>query len=414
MIPLSKLEEVVVDQLKNFKDRDLGMARDIDFNKYKKTKQITVVSGVRRSGKSTLLRQFAEKFNNEFYYLNFDDERLVDFSLEDFEVLMTAFQKMYPSKTIFLDEIQNIERWERFARRLYEENYKIFITGSNAKLLSSKLTTHLTGRYFKIELYPFSFKEFLSFKKVDWKKKGTDIRVKILKNFEEYLKKGGFPEYVKYRDSEFVKRIYEDVIYKDILTRFNIREVKSFRELAGFLFSNFTREISYNSLKNILGFKSAASVKNYIGFLESSFLIFELYKYDYSLKKQFVSNKKVYVIDNGMKNAVAFSFSEDRGKMLENAAFLELKRRGREIYYFKGKRECDFVVKEKNKITLSIQVTNNLNKGNQKRELNGLLEAMKEFKLKKSLILTGDQEYTIKKDGYVIEVAPLWKWMLED
>ena len=413
MMNLSKLEEVATDQLNNFKSKDIGVIRDVDFEKYLKTKQITVISGIRRCGKSTLLAQFSKKFKN-FYYLNFDDERLIDFNVGDFDNLMTAWQKKYSSKTIFLDEIQNVENWERFVRRIYEEGYKIFATGSNAKLLSSELATRLSGRYFKIELYPFSFKEFLNFKKIDYRKKDTGSKVKVLKSFDYYLKNGGFPEFVRYKDSEFLKRIYEDVLYKDLLIRFNIREVKAFKQLADFLFANFTKEISYNSLKNTLGFKSVTSVKNYIEFIQESFLVFELYKYDYSLKKQYVSDKKIYIIDNGIRKVIAFSFSADSGKLLENLVFLELKRRGQEVYYFKDKKECDFAVREKNKIKIVMQVTDNLNDGNRERELSGLLAAMEKFKLKEGLILTKDQEDIIKNGKLVINVVPVWKWLLSE
>ena len=413
MMNLSKLEAVAADQLNNFKSKDIGVIRNVDSEKHLKTKQITVISGIRRCGKSTLLAQFSKEFKN-FYYLNFDDERLIDFNVGDFDSLMVAWQKEYSAKTIFLDEIQNVENWEWFVRRIYEEGYKVFITGSNAKLLSSELATRLSGRYFKIELYPFSFKEFLNYKKIDYHKKDTKSKIKVLKNFDYYLKNGGFPEFIQSKDSEFLKRIYEDVLYKDLLIRFNIREVKAFRQLADFLFTNFTKEISYNSLKNVLGFKSVTSVKNYVEFIQESFLVFELYKYDYSLKKQYVSDKKIYIIDNGIRNVIAFSFSADRGKLLENLVFLELKRRGEEIYYFKDKKECDFIVREKNKIKAVIQVTDNLNDGDKDRELSGLLAAMEKFKLKEGLILTKDQEDEIKSGKSIINIVPVWKWLLEE
>lgn len=412
MMDFSLLEEVAVDQLENFKKKETGIPRDVDFEKYLKTSQITAISGVRRSGKSTLLKQFSERCKN-YYYLNFDDERLVSFDVEDFQNLMVVFQKLYSSKTIFLDEIQNIENWERFTRRIYDEGYKIFITGSNANLLSSELTTHLTGRYFKLELFPFSFKEFLKYKGVDWKKKGTKTKSNILRSFDEYLNGGGFPEFVKYKDQEYLKRIYEDILYKDILTRFGIREVKAFRELAGYLFSNFTKETSYNRLKNSLGFKSVASVKNYIEFMQESYLIFELYKYDYSLKKQFVSDKKIYAVDNGLRNNVAFRFSKDRGRLLENLVFLEIIRKGCEVYYYKGKKECDFLTKKGLKINEAIQVTEGLSDREiEKRETEGLFESMEKFKLKKGLIITKNRQGEKKVNGRKIKIVPCWKWLL--
>jgi len=412
MISLAVLEDIIEDQLARFRAKETGIPREIDFQKYIKTKQITAIAGIRRGGKSTLLLQFSKKYRS-FYYINFDDERLIDFTVKDFDNLMLAFQKKYEAKAIFLDEIQNIDKWERFARRLYEEGYKIFLTGSNAKLLSSELATHLTGRYFKIELYPFSFREFLTAKSIDYQKKGSETRAAVLREFDAYEAGGGFPEYVKYDDPEFVQRIYEDVLYRDLLTRFGIRDVKAFKHLAKFLFSNISKEISYNGLKNTLGFKSVMSVKNYIEYMEQSYLVIELYKYDFSLKKQLVSGRKIYAIDNGMRNTIAYFTSQDEGRLLENLVFLELKRRGREIYYFKNKRECDFIVREKSAITEAIQVTAHFNINNREREVDGLLEAMDAFALKKGLILTQDAEDLLKIDSKNIIVKPIYKWLLE-
>lgn len=414
MINSNFLEQVILDQADTFKRKDSGITRDIDFEKHLKTAQITVISGIRRSGKSTLLKQFSQYYPS-FYYLNFDDERLVDFSVSDFQTLMITFQKLYPAKVIFLDEIQNVPKWERFVRRIFEEGYKIFLTGSNAKLLSSELATHLTGRYLKLELYPFSFKEFLSFQKITPEKITSEKKAAILKSLDKFLQDGGFPEYVKTQNKEALAQIFEDIIYRDLLSRFKIRETKNFKLLVNYVFSNFTGEISYNSIKNILDFKSATTVKNYVDFVRESYLAFELFKYDHSLKKQYVSNKKVYVIDNGLRNAVAFSISPDSGKLLENAVFLELARRGKEIFYYREKKECDFLVRAGMKVTEAIQVTKALDGAKtEKREIEGLSEAMEKFKLKTGLIITQEQEEEERKiDGKSIKIVPIWKWLLE-
>ena len=163
-----------------------------------------------------------------------------------------------------------------------------------------------------------------------------------------------------------------------------------------------------------MGYKSPVSVRKHVGFMTEAYLVFELMKYDYSLKKQFISDKKIFVIDNGLRNEIAFSVSEDKGRLLENLVFIELKRRGHEIYYFKNKKECDFLIKEKNKITAAIQVTTYLGDENQEREINGLSEALEASHLKKGLILTINQEKTIKQNGIIIEIKPLWKWLIEN
>lgn len=406
------LEDVAIEQKRLFDNGAIGLKRQINFSRYIKNDQVIVISGVRRSGKSTLLRQFATKLGN-YQYINFDDERLSKFRLTDFNNLLMIWGKNKQPKNILMDEIQNIPEWERFVRRIHDEGYKVFITGSNSKLLASELATHLTGRYFKIELYPFSFSEYLQFHKIPY----TGILIteeisKVLKSFDNYLRDGGMPEFLKYHNVEFLKRTYEDILYRDIVNRFNIREIKSFKTLSYYLLSNFTKETSYNSLSAILDIKSVNTVRQYVSFLEESYLFFELFKYDYSLKKQYVSNKKIYTVDNGIRNHVAFYFSDDKGRLLENLVFLDLKRRDLEIYFHKDKKECDFLVLDRGKVVEAIQVTMTLTPENEERETAGLVEALERYKLKKGIIITQDQERKIKFENHIIDVVPAWKWLL--
>ncbi len=407
------LEEVYLDQKEHIKTKDLGILREINLNKVITTKQIVVITGIRRSGKSTLFLHLMKHFDN-YYYLNFDDERLINFKVSDFQELMLIFKKHSKSKTIFFDEIQNIPNWERFIRRIFDEDYKIFITGSNAKLLSSELTTHLTGRYIKIELYPFSFKEILNYKKINYKNLTSNNKANIFSLFDDYIEKGGFPEYIKYNDDEFLKRVYDDIIYKDLIVRFGIRNIKQFKNLSQYLFTNLTGELSYNSLKNTLQIKSSNTVQEYINYLEECWLIFEIYKYDFSLKKQFISSKKIYNIDTGIRNKIAFRFSNDLGKLLENIVFIELKRRQKEIYFFKSKnnKEIDFLYYEKGYYNL-IQVTFSIDDFNtKKRELNAFIDANKELQKTKNLLLTYNTDEKITHKNIDINVLPIWKWLL--
>jgi len=409
---VNNLDNIILDQQELFESKKDWIKRDIDFNKYIKTSHITLISGIRRSGKSTLLRQFADHYK-DYHYVNFDDERLINFTVHDFADLMLYLLKKSSSKTIFFDEIQNIDNWERFIRRIHDEEYKIFITGSNARLLSSELGTHLTGRYLKIELFPFSFQEYLLYNNITYNRMTTSIKASILKYFDSYLKYGGMPEYLKYGDEEFLSRTYEDIIYRDIISRYKLREVKQFRQLSHYLLSNFTSRINYNKIKQILGIKSPVSVKNYIAYLEDSYLAFELYKYDYSLKQQYVREKKIYAIDNGIRNAIAFRFSSDKGKLLENVAFIELKRRSYQLYMHRNTNECDFIIEQKNKITSAIQVCYELNEQNKNREIKGAISAMEQYTLNKAFILTYNQTGTeILNNNSKIEIIPLWKWLL--
>ena len=407
------IETLVLDQRELLERKEKGLTRNVDFNKLISTKQIAVISGIRRSGKSTLLLQLMEEYV-EFSYMNFDDERLLNFDVSDFQTLLSVFSKFTKSKVVFFDEIQNIEGWERFVRRIFDEDYKIFITGSNAKLLSSELATHLTGRYIKIELFPFSFGEFLSYRNVNYNKLSSSIRSEIMALFDYYLLKGGFPEMIKYDDDEFLMRVYEDILYKDLIVRYKIKNIKQFKNLSQYLFANFTNGISYNSLKSALNIKSATTVQEYISFLEESYLIFELYKYDYSLKKQFISNKKVFVIDNGIRNKVALMFSADKGKFLENLVFIELKRRKKKFYFYKTKKnlEIDFLYHENKEFHL-LQISYGLDDlRTRDREIRAIVDAARELSHTKNLVLTYEEEATLIEKGVEITILPVWKWLL--
>jgi len=401
MITASQLEELVHTQKETFLAKDPGIPRTIDTAGITKTSAIIVITGIRRCGKSTLLRQLSERYD-DFLYINFDDDRLMDFTVADFPSLMLVFEKTLPgTKTLFIDEIQNVAGWERFIRRIHDEGYKVFLTGSNANLLSQELGTRLTGRYTAITLFPFSFKEVLQFRSISTDRITAKSRAAILAEFDRYLAGGGFPDYLKSEDPEYLKRIYDDILYRDIVSRFGIREVKGFRQLARYLITNTANPATYNALKNTLGFKSVVSVRDYVGFLD-----------DFSLKKQYVSDKKLYCIDTGLRNAVAFRFSDDKGRLLENLVLIELLRRNKSVYFFKNPKECDFVIEDRGKITSAIQVCYELTRENRDRELGGLLGAMQVHGLTVGLILTYLREETITGDGFTIQVMPAWKWLI--
>jgi len=413
MISEPQLEELVLSQKESFLSRDPGIPREIVTERFRMTDQIVVITGIRRCGKSTLMRQLSAQYSN-FLYINFDDDRLMDFSLPDFPALMLLFEKTSPGvKVLFIDEIQNVAGWERFIRRIHDEGYKVFLTGSNANLLSAELGTRLTGRYTTITLYPFSFRECLRFRSIGTGRITAKKKAAVLAEFDRYLAGGGFPEYLKYGDPEYLKRIYDDILFRDIISRFGIREVKGFRQLAHYLFTNTANAATYNALKNLLGFRSVVSVRDYIGFLEEAYLIFECFRYDFSLKKQYVNEKKLYCIDTGMRNAVAFRFSDDKGRMLENLVYIELLRRGKSVYFFRNPKECDFITEERGTVTGAIQVCFELSRENRDRELAGLAGAMNIHGLTEGIILTYNQEETIIRGNASIRVLPVWRWLIE-
>lgn len=419
----SLLKEIILEQEKERKDLDLGIKRTaLDFvSKQIPLPHAVIISGIRRCGKSTLLNQAINNFYKQsVYYLNFEDERLIDFEVADFNSLYEVFLELYGERKVFcFDEIQNAPQWEVFVRRMQNKGYKFFITGSNASLLSKELGTKLTGRCVSIELYPFSFMEYLSFKGYELQKNAlsyTTERATIKKHFSEYLKHGGMPEYLKYKDSTLLKRVYEDILYRDIVARYDIRQVKALRELGLYLLSNIGGLFSYNNLAKMLGLGSMNTIKSYADYLENSFLVSLVNRFSYSLKQQLVANKKICCIDNGLAESIAFQFSKNKGKFLENLVFLELRRRHPETYYYKtaNSLEVDFLTRDGEKDISLIQVADNLeNEKTRKREIDALAYAMDELKIKKALILTEDTEEEIKLKGKVILAQPVYKWLLE-
>ena len=360
-----------------------------------------IISGVRRCGKSTLLRQMVQK-SKTFYYFNFEDPGAVSFELADFNTLNDIFREEYgESDYYFFDEIQNVEKWELFVRAMLDKGKHFVITGSNASLLSRELGTRLTGRHLSYELFTFSFNEFL---KLVGKKANIG-------SFQEYFTLGGFPQYLKTGRAEALQDLFNDIINRDISIRHGIRNLKSLREMAVYLITNVGKEFSYNSLKRMFGLGSVNSVISFVSYFEDSYMLFTLPKFDYSIKKQIISPKKVYSIDNGFSLVNSASFSEDRGKMLENMVFLNLRKNHKSIFYFQEKGECDFIIKKGTKITHAIQVCYTLTEQNKTREVDGLIEAMEKFKLDEGVIFTYDQEDSFIIKNKVIKVIPMWKWL---
>lgn len=379
--------------------------------------RVLILTGIRRCGKSTLLKQIMQT-KTQYCYVNFEDERLLTFPAEEFETLNEVLIEMYgPPDIYFFDEIQNIVRFETFVRRLQDEGKKIVITGSNASLLSREFGTRLTGRYKLFEIYPFSFAEFLSLEKIIVRKDSMYIpeeRVTLITSFAKYVENGGMPEYLLHHDPEYIKTLYDNILYRDIIARYSIRRQRLIRELVGILISNISLPFTYNSLKKTLGLTNAITVKEYITYLNSAYLFFELLRFDYSVKKQLNSPRKCYCIDTAFGVLGGFSFSPNKGRLLENIVFIELLRRSAEVYYYQDKHECDFIMKEGPTITGAFQVCFELNNENREREIGGILAATEYFGLEKGFILTNDQEDLLIMGEVRIIIMPVWRWLLED
>ena len=356
-----------------------------------------IISGIRRCGKSTFLLQLMRKIRNA-YYFNFEDPRTVNFELPDFEKLDSVFHEEFgESDHYFFDEIQNVQGWERFVRKMQDAGKKFIITGSNSSLMSMELGTKLTGRHVNFELFPFSFMEMLEFTSQE----------RTLAAFNEYFLNGGFPEFLKYKKQEILHQLFTDILVRDIVARYNLRDSKVLKELAVYLYTNAAKEFSYNKLKQYFNLGSTNTVISYISYLEDSYLLFTIPKFDYSFKKQIVNPKKVYTIDTGLTRAISASFSADKGRVLENLIFLNLRKVYNDIFYFKEEKECDFLIRDRGKIINAIQVCYRMDTDNKEREISGLQAAMKKFNLKRGTIVTFDQE---DKFGN-IRVLPAWKYI---
>ena len=403
MITKETLKEVIILQRRFLDTIEQGTAREKGSSIKLEESFALIITGIRRSGKSTFLNQILRK-QKKGYYINFEDPRLEGFEFSDFNKIEAVMKEIYGEGGIyFFDEIQNIEKWEKFIRYLIDKKEIILITGSNASLLSKELGTKLTGRHLQIELFPFSFGEFLSMKK----------QKHSIKLFGDYLYKGGFPEYLKKENPAILHELLYDIVAKDIAVRFGIKNTNVLNKLLVYLISNVGKEFSYNSIKKMFYIKSVQSVIDYISYFENAYLIFTIPSFSYSYKQQQVNPKKIYSIDNGFSFNNSVSFSKDKGKMLENLVFLELRQKFREIFYFKKINECDFIVKQKEKIIYAIQVCFDLNEENKSREINGLLTGLKEFNLKEGLILTYNQKDSFLIDGKRIIVKPVCEWLLE-
>ncbi len=423
MVSKELLKEVLLEQRRKVeftKEEDFIIREKLsEIKKFSNIKHSIIITGVRRCGKSVFLSQIIDEFFRQYYFVNFEDERLADFDLKDFnELYQTAIELFGKSKTFFLDEVQNISGWERWIRRMYDDGFKFFITGSNARLLSKELATLLTGRHLQISIFPFSFREFLKFRKFDLDKKDiyiTERRSLIIKYFSEYLKKGGFPDYLKYDKIEILQEYFNDIIQRDIVERYKVANIGKLKELARYLMTNSGNLMTYNQIKKLTEIGSINTVIKYFSYLENAYLLFRVPYFSYSLKKQIANPFKVFAIDPGIRNAISFRFSQDLGRIYETVVAIELKRKNKEIYYWKNPEhyEVDFIVKQGMKVKQIMQVCYDIDEHNtMKREIKALLKASKEIKCKNLLVITESREGQEQIGNEKIKFLPLWKWLL--
>ena len=380
-----------------------------------------IVIGVRRSGKSTICHKILKQQNIRYAYKNFDDERLHQLKAEDLNTLLEALYIVYGDfNYLFLDEIQNIEEWFLFVNRLLRQNMRLFITGSNAKLLSSELSTHLTGRYNQIELYPFSFAEYCQFRQIDTtdlSTKGTAFKKAA---FEEYMYKGGFPELFNIRQTRsYIQSLFTSIIRRDIQQRFNIRYIEALHQLANHLLDHFGQEIVYSELAKLFGFGSEHTVENYTSYLKQAYLLVGIHKFSFKSKER-IRNEKIYAIDPAfISEREDTIIGKNLGWRLENIVYIELLRRTRpqfeDVFYYRTSQyEIDFVVCQGNKVKKLIQVSLDISAEKTfKREITALQKGAAALKCNDLTLLTLSDTRPLNSETPSIRIIPVIDWLLE-
>lgn len=397
------------------------------------TGKIVTLVGVRRGGKTSYLFNLMEGLlargvpMRSLLYINFEDERL-DLKMGELDLLLQAYQELYPDTHmgecyLFFDEIQNIVGWDKFVRRVYDTSTKnIFITGSNARFLSSDIATSLRGRTISYEVFPLSFREYLSFKGIAVDVHSSQSIAHINHHLSDYLVRGGFPEVIDFDEglrNRVLQEYFTVMIYRDLLERYKIRNIPALKFFLKRIIASATKQVSVNNIYNELkssGFKIGKNqLYDNLEACVNIYLARILRKHTASLVDRELGEKKIYAIDNGLLNALDYKFSSDTGKALEQAVFLELKRREKNIYFFKDRSECDFVVKRNLDVMEAIQVAATIvEEKTRKREIRGLIDCCKRFGLQEGFIITLDAMEEFEVDGIKVMVIPLYHWLLSD
>ena len=422
------VDKRIIEQVLSEQYEELLLLRDVELFTRKEESQVEmdsnmaqVVIGVRRSGKSTLCYNVLKSSNEKFAYVNFDDERFENLQTSDLNTVLEILYKIYGDfKYLFLDEIQNIDGWHLFVNRLLRQRMHIIVTGSNAKLLSGELATHLTGRNDLIELFPFSFAEWCQCKNVDVKSMTTKAEASRRAAFDEYLKQGGFPELVyKENKTRYVGNLVNNIIKRDIEQRHNIKYVEAFEQLAHHIMNIAPVTIVESELASVIGLKSNHTINNYINFLKEAYLLLGVKRFS-NKSRQRVRAEKVYPVDVSLMDSRPDAFAGDNvGWRLETIVYIELLRRNRpinrDVYYYKSTAgyEADFVVCRNNVVEEIYQVSYDISKDKtRKRELRGLLTASKETRCENLYLITDYHQEETTIENKTIHIIPAYHWLL--
>lgn len=424
----TNMKEVLKKIITDFIERELPEIKERETDIPVDSGKVVSIVGARRTGKTFLLYNKIKDLRksiplDRIVYFNFEDDRIFPATLETMNLFLESYYELFPnnkSKKVyfFFDEIQEIDKWELFIRRIYDnENCSIFITGSSSKLLIKEISSALRGRSISYELFPLSFREYLQFKGIEVTKYSSRSISRVVNLFNEYYMSTSFPELID-MDLDLRKKSLDEyldlIIYKDVVEKYGVSNIYLMKYLIKFLFGNSANLISINKIFNELkssGLKiSRNSVYEYISYLEDSYTIFSLPIYTRNLRERRRNPQKYFALDNGLR--MAMTISGDKGKLLESIVFMELRRKTKDVFYYFSTKEVDFIREVDNRLEL-INVSYELNSlETRKREINSLLNAMNELKVKDSLLLTGDEEGEEMIDDKNIKIMPVWKWLL--
>ncbi len=400
MILKSDILNIINIQQNTFNNRKYGLTRKLRSQILVDNLRLLIIAGIQSSGKSTLLFQlYKEKFQNALY-INFEHPRFYNLDKNDLFKLDEIIEEK-GVRILFFDEIQKLTDWNSYVSQKLSEGFQIVITGSDSSILNNEVDHEFAGLNNIKELFPFSYNEFCAFNEIEKSEESTIT----------YLKKGGFPAYLSSNSDEYLNQFFDDILVRGIAVRTGIRDLRSFKRLALHLLSNVGKLITGNQIKNILGIKTTSTVIDYLSFLESAYLFFYVPKFSYSVSKQMINPRKVYAVDTGLVTANSALFEDSTEQLLENMAFLHLRKQISELYYHSEKFNCDFVVMNKNRVEKVIQVCDELKQDNLEDELNGVFEAMDFFELDEGTIVTINQTDRFVRNGRVVNVIPFYSFV---
>lgn len=399
MILESELAAVIARQRETEMSKDVGQLRHLDFNDALLDSHALDITGVRRCGKSTFMRQRMRRDRILWFYVNFESPLLTNFEMRD-TVRLDKLISESGARRLFFDEVDQFVGWEKYIRQKLDEGFHICLSGSNASLLEGELGTKLTGRHISKELFPFSYEEFIKFTGA---KPGAE-------STRDYACRGGFPRYLQTNEEIVLQELFDDIVYRDVIVHNKIRDVGAVRKLTAYLVENIGCRFTSSRMLKPLGVSSASTISQWCEWIERAYLFFFIPICSDSEKARMLNPKKVYCVDTGLEYAVSARRIPNEGARLENLVYLALRRKNKDISYFDDDGECDFILRDRHSVCGAVQACTRITDENKDREVEGLLKAMSVYGLKSGTIVTEDQLDKIETKGMRIDVMPFWKW----